>query len=149
MSLLKNWYHHTNSDVSQNVSHLLVHLLVCACMSIFWSIFWPIFINFKYIFCIILYLLFKSHKKIFYQKQLKLFYRPSVYIYFLVNLYIWLTISSCYDSIPLTLGLIGWLSLFQGWGSLTMVFTGKFVYIYIYIYKFSIILQSFFCFRYK
>ena len=111
MSLLKNWYHHTNSDVWQNVSHLLVHLLVCVCMSIFWSIFWPIFwpifINFKYIFCIILYLLFKSHKKIFYQKQLKLFYRPSVYIYFLVNLYIWLTISSCYDSIPLTLGLIG------------------------------------------
>ena len=71
----------------------------------------------------------------------------------LVNLYIWLTISSCYGS--LTLGLIGrdgglstlmsklwvclsgegaknaswpWLSPFRGWGSLTIAFTGKFVY---------------------
>ena len=27
-----------------------------------------------------------------------------------------------------------WLSPFRGWGSLTMAFTGKFVYIYIYIF---------------
>ena len=27
-----------------------------------------------------------------------------------------------------------WLSPLRGWGSLTMAFTGKFVYIYIYIY---------------
>ena len=30
-----------------------------------------------------------------------------IYKYILVNLYIWLTISSCYGSIPLALGLIG------------------------------------------
>ena len=80
----------------------------------------------------------------------------------LVHLYIWLTISSCCGSIPLTLGLIErggglnslvsqlqvclsaegainvswpWLSLIRGWGSLTMAFTSKFIYIYIiYIY---------------
>ena len=73
----------------------------------------------------------------------------------LVNIYIWLTISSCYGSIPLTLKLIGrygglstlvsylevslsaasgknvscpWLSPLQGWGSLTMTFTGRFVW---------------------
>ena len=78
----------------------------------------------------------------------------------LVHLYIWLTISSCCGSIPLTFGLIGmggglnslvsqlqvclsakgainvswpWLSLIRGWGSLTMAFTSKFIYIY-YIY---------------
>ena len=78
----------------------------------------------------------------------------------LVHLYIWLTISSCCGSIPLTLGLIErggglnsfvsqlqvclsaegainvswpWLSLIRGWGSLTMAFTSKFIYIY-YIY---------------
>ena len=72
--------------------------------------------------------------------------------------YIWLAISSCYGSIPLTLGLIGmdgnlstlvsqlrvclsaecsknvsqpWLSLLREWGSLTMTFTGKFVYIWL------------------
>ena len=72
-----------------------------------------------------------------------------------------LTILSCYGSIPLTLGLIGrdvalstfvsqfwvclsaegakniswsWLALLQRWVSLTMAFTGKFIYIYIYIY---------------
>ena len=28
-----------------------------------------------------------------------------------------------------------WLSLLQGWGSLTMTFTGKFVCMYIYIYR--------------
>ena len=79
----------------------------------------------------------------------------------LVNLYIWLIISSCYRSILLTLGLIGrdgglrtlchscgwrvclspegaknvswsWLSPLRVWGSLTMAFTGKFIYIYIY-----------------
>ena len=79
----------------------------------------------------------------------------------LVNLYIWLIISSCYHSILLTLGLIGrdgglrtlchscgwrvclspegaknvswsWLSPLRVWGSLTMAFTGKFIYIYIY-----------------
>ena len=76
-------------------------------------------------------------------------------------MYIWLTISSCYGSISLTLGLIGnddglstvchrcgfacqqrvlktfpgsWLFPLQGWGSLTMTFTVKFAYIYIYIY---------------
>ena len=95
----------------------------------------------------------------------------------LVNLYIWLIISSCYHSILLTLGLIGrdgglrtlchscgwrvclspegaknvswsWLSPLRVWGSLTMTFTGKFIYIYIYtpmnihahIYKFICIL---------
>ena len=72
----------------------------------------------------------------------------------LVNFYMWFTISSCYGSIPLTLGLIeriGGLSTLchscrfacqhrviktfpgpsylQGWGSLTMTFAGKFVYI--------------------
>ena len=81
----------------------------------------------------------------------------------LVNLYIWLIISSCYRSILLTLGLIGrdgglrtlchscgwrvclspegaknvswsWLSPLRVWGSLTMAFTGKFIYIYIYIH---------------
>ena len=65
----------------------------------------------------------------------------------LVNLYIWLTISSCYGSIPLTLGLIGrdggfttlcHMSLLWGWGSLTIsLITVKFaynIYIYIYIY---------------
>ena len=81
----------------------------------------------------------------------------------LVNLYIWLTISSCYVSMPLVLGLIerdgglstlcnscefdcqqrvlkmflhpGYLlSLLREWCSLTMTFAGKFVYIYIYIY---------------
>ena len=78
--------------------------------------------------------------------------------------YIWLTISSCYGSIPLTLGLIGRdgglstlcnscgfacqqrvLKTFPGpgyWGILTMAFTGKFVYIYIYIYIFSIIIYE-------
>ena len=30
-----------------------------------------------------------------------------IYIYIYVNLYIWVTISSCYGSIPLALGLIG------------------------------------------
>ena len=81
--------------------------------------------------------------------------------YLLVNLYILITISSCYDSIPLNWGLIGrdgglstlvsWLwvclsaegaknvslpclSPLWGWGILTMAFTHKFVYIYIYIY---------------
>ena len=76
-------------------------------------------------------------------------------------MYIWLTISSCYGSISLTLGLIGnddglstvchrcgfacqqrvlktfpgsWLFPLQGWGSLTMTFTVKFAYIYIYIH---------------
>ena len=70
-------------------------------------------------------------------------------------MYVWLTISSCYGSIPLVLGLIGrdgGLSAlchscefacqqrvlktfpgpgclrFGGWGSLTMAFTSKFVY---------------------
>ena len=79
----------------------------------------------------------------------------------LVNLYIGLTISSCYDYIPLTLGLIGeygglstlvsylrvylsaegtknvcwpWLSPLQGWGILTM-----YIYIYIYIYSSGIV----------
>ena len=75
--------------------------------------------------------------------------------------YIWLTISSCYGSIPLTLRLMGrdaglsalchcrlqvrlsaegaknvswpWLPLLRGWGSLTMAFTGKFVYIWLTI----------------
>ena len=72
--------------------------------------------------------------------------------YSLVNVYMWLTISSCYSSILLALGLIGrdcglstlcqnsaknvswtWLSLLRDgvvW-PLTMAFTGKFVYIYI------------------
>ena len=72
----------------------------------------------------------------------------------LVNIYIWLTISSCYGSILLTFKLIGrygglstlvsylevslsavsgknvscpWLSPLQGWDSLTMTFTGRFV----------------------
>ena len=78
-----------------------------------------------------------------------------------VNLYIRLPISSCYGSIPLTLGVIGgdgglstlchscgfacqqrvlktfpdlgYLPLL-GWGSLTMTFTGKFEYI-VYTYN--------------
>ena len=78
--------------------------------------------------------------------------------HYLVNLYIWLTISSCYGSISLTLGLIGrdgdlsalccicgfacqhrvlktfpepgYLCSEDG-GSLSMAFNGKFVYIYI------------------
>ena len=72
--------------------------------------------------------------------------------------YIWLTNSTCYGSICLTLELIGmdgglstlvsylrvclsaegsknvswpWLSLLRGWGSLTMTFTGNFVYIWL------------------
>ena len=82
----------------------------------------------------------------------------------LVNLYIWLIISSCYRSILLTLGLIGrdgglrtlchscgwrvclspegaknvswsWLSPLRVWGSLTMTFTGKFIYIYIHTHE--------------
>ena len=82
----------------------------------------------------------------------------------LVNLYIWLIISSCYRSILLTLGLIGrdgglrtlchscgwrvclspegaknvswsWLSPLRVWGSLTMAFTGKFIYIYIHTHE--------------
>ena len=82
----------------------------------------------------------------------------------LVNLYIWLIISSCYHSILLTLGLIGrdgglrtlchscgwrvclspegaknvswsWLSPLRVWGSLTMTFTGKFIYIYIHTHE--------------
>ena len=84
----------------------------------------------------------------------------------LVNLYIWLIISSCYRSILLTLGLIGrdgglrtlchscgwrvclspkgaknvswsWLSPLRVWGSLTMAFTGKFIYIYIYTHPWT------------
>ena len=78
-----------------------------------------------------------------------------------VNLYIWLTILSCYGSIPSTLGLIRrdgglstlchscefacqqrvlkrfpwpWLSPLRGWDSLTVAFTGKFVYLYLYLY---------------
>ena len=76
-------------------------------------------------------------------------------------LHIWRTISSCYGSIHMTLGLIGrdgglstlvswlrvclsaegaknvswpWLFPLQGWGSVIMALNGKFVYIYIYIY---------------
>ena len=76
--------------------------------------------------------------------------------------YIWLTISSCYGSIPLTLGLIGrdgglstlchscglacclsaggtknvswpWLSPLRGWGCLTMSLIGKFVCVSLYV----------------
>ena len=72
-----------------------------------------------------------------------------------INLYIWLTISSCYSSILFTLGLIKrkdglstvchscrfscqqsvlkrfplWLYHLHGWDSLSMIFTGKFLYI--------------------
>ena len=91
--------------------------------------------------------------------QFHLYFSANFAFYFLVSyIYIWLTISSCYGSIPLTLGLIvrdgglstlvsclqvclsvegskyvscPWLSPLWGWDSLTMALTGKFVYIYI------------------
>ena len=97
----------------------------------------------------------------------------NIYVYNLqVNLYIWLTISSCYGSISLNLGLIGnddglstvchrcgfacqqrvlktfpgsWLFLLQGWGSLTMTFTGKFAYIYYILYTYIYILHIYIC----
>ena len=83
-------------------------------------------------------------------------------------LHIWRPISSCYGSIHLTLGLIGrdgglstlvswlrvclsaegaknvswpWLFPLQGWGSVTMALTGKFVYIYIYIYIYILLVR--------
>ena len=83
--------------------------------------------------------------------QFHLYFSANFAFYFLVSyIYIWLTISSCYGSIPLTLGLIEgdgglctrchscfsaegaksitwpWLSLLRGCGSLTTAFTGKF-----------------------
>ena len=108
--------------------------------------------------------IYHSHGFACQQRVLKTFPGPG-YLHFedgvvwlrhwLVNLYIWLTISSCYNSIPLALGLLGrdsilstlvsklrvclstegakniswlWLSPLRGWSSLIMALTGKFVY---------------------
>ena len=40
------------------------------------------------------------------------------------------------------------LSPLRGWGSLTMAFTGKLVYIYMYVYIYIYIYMNFMCFVY-
>ena len=93
----------------------------------------------------------------FLKKHILIFHKYFSYKYFgyfSYYDYIYIYISSCYDSMPLTLGLIGgwwfqhsvpwlqvclsvegatnvswpWLSPLWGWGSLTIAFTSKFVY---------------------